>query len=450
MTLSALIQKREISIFFSIVFILSSSSAWAKSKDKDDKKFKEVCTGAQTAANPGIATQWQQYCQAAEDAKKGASTDNTLFVVYAGVAAVCTGACVMQFTGYGAAQASVACSGTGIAGAATDAILTKNYTSALASVAMGGIGAYQGVQNVTAGTAPQGISKIMPCVSAAMAAGQSFMRKSNADKQNKTAKENLADAEKLKGQKAQLTQNTSGMSGLTPPRLPSLGSSGSGGGGGGEGGGGGTSGITGGTTQAASDAPVSDCGRAASGGTFKDHVACALAQDQKLAPIVSHPNFLKDLQTTTGLTPDEFLEKAETLGPTGAIGSVSSGFGPGGAEKLQAALQQVAEHVASGEVDTDSAYAGGGGGGGGGGGSGDSGMSAALAGLMEKLNPKDEKDSNPGKNDGLKYANAHFSRDPAAEDKEVSIFDRISYRYARVSPRLLDLPQPKAAPPLPR
>src|SRR5262245_36415536 len=79
-----------------------------------------------------VAQQKLTYCAAAKDSKSAASKNSLLFKVWAGVAGVCTTACVASFFSFGGAN--MACTGASIGGGVTDAVVTKEFTSGLTSI----------------------------------------------------------------------------------------------------------------------------------------------------------------------------------------------------------------------------------------------------------------------------------------------------------------------------
>lgn len=94
--------------------------------------------------DPGLIKLWKDHCDAAYDDLEAADKQGTLIYIWAGVAAVCGGACAAALAG-GAGIASVlgpACTGAAVIGGITDAAMTGDYLGAVLGLASGAAGLY--------------------------------------------------------------------------------------------------------------------------------------------------------------------------------------------------------------------------------------------------------------------------------------------------------------------
>ena len=166
---------------------------------------------------------------------------------------------------------------------------------------------------------------------------------------------------------------------------------------------------------------------------------CAVASDPSLPGFVKDPKFPKEFKKDTGQDLANFLTKNDS--PTALMGSaMSNGFNPTQAGKLANALSEMERNVGASGTEVPSAiYASGGGGAGNGGGGEDpmAGMQDMMAGLMDQLNPNKKKEEQKSGVSAVIFANQTRSPASVAEDKKLSIFDRVTYRYYFVGKRIV-------------
>lgn len=450
-------------------------SAWA-SESGGDAGGKEACKSKEQDE------QRQQYCQAAKDSEKAAKANNSVMMIYSGVAAVCTTSCLLSFTVYATVAAEYACMASSLAGGVGDMMLTKDFMGAIGAVAGVGGGVFmkgglvashtaetaaaankallakdpalygpfinadgsltgaakageglsQSAQNA-GGIAQEGASKASEndwgaCLSAAGAGVQAFMKKTASDDAKKTADQNYKAAAKLQAQNP-----TAQLTGFSPATASGEGMEGSGGSG--LGGGSGITDIAASESAGGGKDPCSAPG--AGGGNFQATLQCALASDKNLPPMVKDPRFARDLTKATGMSPDAFLEKVSKDGPASAMaGGTGAALTPEGVSKLGSLLAAIQDRTVNNE--TGYMYAGAGGGGRGRGGAEDPGFDKLFSGIMNQFGPQKGAENMPLGVKGVNFGNEP-KRFPAnvAEDKRVSIFERVTARYHRVSDRIL-------------
>ena len=377
----------------------------------------------------GEKAQRQSYCDAAKSAEEGSRNDSILMGVWAAVTAACTVACfnITQTTAY-------VCTGVSLAGGATDAIVTKNFAGFLSSLPgtliankdllFGGSKEPPKAEGDAAGKGDTA-KKSNPdrtgsCISAATAAIQVISKTMDKKTQDKAAKSNLETAEKLKS--TAIAQSGAGFN-------TEGGSGGSNGGG-----------STGSGSQAsksvssASDAGASDpCAAAQSTGSAEAHISCAIAQDPNIPGFVRSPKFAQEIKEKTGKNLADFLN-TKSDNPTELLGSaMAGGLNSEQAGKLASALNELQKNMP--EISTGS-YAGGGGGGLSlpSGGSEDIGQ--LMAGLMDQFKPKSADEAPPGFS-AVDFASLNRAPAQVVQDKSISIFNRISFRYYYVGKRMI-------------
>lgn len=387
-------------------------------------QYDTVCgTAAQTAAansNNGNSGQIAQYCADAKSQDKAASSENTMWKVYAAVSVVCTAACFTTFIPSG----QTVCMGSGLAAAATDAIMTKNYMSAMTEAMTSASGLLFSSGSAAAGAAAPAASTGVikdkgSCIAAAGAAFSAFSASQSAKSAQSTEATDLQYAQQLEnsqsaGQQApgqQLTSATStgnstsgnlGTGMFTAKNAPQ------------------------GTTPQASDS----CG-ADSSNTVSGAVQCAATANPNLASLVGSPGFGSAFQAASGMPLGQFLSGAKT--PSQAIAQGLGGLAPNGVDTLQSALAQM---EATPMYDTNgSTYAGGGGSAGGGKAGGDD-LSSMVNGLMGQLGPKKKGETASGVT-GAEFDAQRKLASISAEDRSVSLFARVALRYTVLSPNLV-------------
>ena len=383
--------------------------------------------GAPTTAAQDANTQKLQYCQAAQSAQDGADADSALWKVWAAVGVVCTYACVASFVGGPTSQ--YLCMGASLAGGVTDAVVSKNFTSAMMSIAGVGVGyAANQAMNSSSEAGKKATEKdVGACLNAAMAALQAFMKYKSMQGQQDAVQSNLASAKAVQSSAA---STQAAADSAYQPGQNGTGDNGTGANSGTNA----NNGLANNPTGTSSSAKSSCSGGGTSGGAI---MQCAVASDKTLPGFITDPKFTQEFQKDSGKSLSSFLGGN---GPPGGLmaQASSNGLDAGNSAKMMAAMDAVGSSVGSFDYSAGSGYAGGGGGGGSGGGEAEPDMAAMMAGLMDQLNPngKKKEDSNQGLREVI-FANQ--SRTPAAvtEDRKLSIFDRITYRYYYVGRRLV-------------
>ncbi len=116
--------------------------------------------------------------------------------------------------------------------------------------------------------------------------------------------------------------------------------------------------------------------------------------------------------------------------------AASNGMTGSQAATIASAIDGVAQYV--GNSESAAMYAGGGGGGGGSAEEAGPDMAAMMQGMMDQLNPNAKKKDAPttGVN-AVIFANQNRTPAAVAEDRKLSIFDRVTYRYYYVGRRIV-------------
>jgi hypothetical protein len=403
-------------------------------------------TGTQ-AQGDGTQPQKQklQYCQAAKSAREGADTDRALYKVWGAIGTVCTYACTASFAG-GPTNEYV-CTTATIGGGATQSVLTRDFSNSLTSIAAAGGGQALNHLAGSSPSAPQAGDKataaqqpkkkdIGACLNAANAISTSFGKYKSMTSNEASSEQNLKSAAAVA---ANAGSNDAG--GFKPAERAA---------------GGGTlatEGATaGGIAQGSSDAgTASPCSNPGSGGAV---LQCAVLSDRTLPSFVTSPKFADEFQKKSGQSLSSFLTGNDSS-PTRAIGDTLGGAVPASqASKLATALetlnQGLGPETVSGSYAEGSAPAQPG--------SGDDAMAASLGTLTQGL-----QDMIAGQR-GAKHAEtpngvmavdfAYRTRSPASganisDDKHLSLFDRVTYRYYFVGRRIVSAQQANPSQALP-
>lgn len=436
----------------------------------NDTDFKSVCgdvlkdkQGAsagsinqtETAQALAVADKSQklEYCKAAEAARKGAKINKVLSATWIGVAGICATACA---TTWAAGTLQPLCTISNLSATGVDAITTANFTGALMSlmpqIMTGGLSAsslkfgslekrafevgnkafkeahvaakQEGLKGEAAfnkadkiGTEAEqkeiNSGRKSACISAATAGIAALTKSKSASSMSKTAKENIASAARVAqagGTTVAMNQaliNPGSGDGYATNDPTQLGSSGSGG----------TSG--GGSYK-------SECESLESTSAA---IECALASDPSLPSMVRSPEFQKQFEANSGFPFSDLLKNEGSAG--GALAQAMGGGLPASdAGKLTAAIQAAELAVYGG--DTGSAYAGGGGAAQP---EGDP-MLDAMQGMLANLQGQLGEGETPAGGTGVDAVTLANERRPAsiiAEDRSLNLFDRVSYRYRKVS-----------------
>ena len=366
----------------------------------------------------GTSQQGKLYEAASEGAKTGVAADYILAGVWTGVAGVCAASC------FGALPDGGLCMKTTIGATIGDAIKTKEFAGALATLAPQVMALQQSTQKGVEEAAENAAKKQKgrdwtSCLSAAMAARQVYSKYQSIKSANETSDAAQKSIEKLRG-------SGPGIEG-TPI------ASGSGGSQSGASGGSERSSGNGGVISA-EKAIQAKCAAAKASGNVEQIMECAAASDSHLPSFVKDPKFQDEFKLASGMSLPELINRGAPPAQ-GLAMSMGGTLTTDTAKGLVAAIQEFGD----GTDGTSGVYAGGGGGGGSGGGSGESApdFGALMQGMLGKLGPQGQATAQRGVND---LAFGQKNRAPAsasAEDPRISIFDRVTSRYFVVSKRVM-------------
>jgi hypothetical protein len=388
------------------------------------------------AAGDGSSLQ-QNYNDAADVQESASDSRMITGSVYSAASAVCLTACVPAFT----AAMQGACTGSSIGAAGADAVQTQQVGGIIQSLMVtqlgssstgtgaasaGAQGANSGEQGANAGAQGGDAAKnsanadnTAACVAAGANALQSFS--------NFATSKNQKDAAQLNRKSAEEVANNDPNSAQFRPTAYKGSSAAADNQSGNKGG-------LGSSSNRSGKGANSACSQARNSGDFTAAVACAVATDPSISSIVSNPNFPSALQRATGMNPSDFIRKTMNEGPAKSLGDVASSTGhlstegSAKAHALFAALdRQFGEY---------GGYTGGGSGGGGRSGGDNSQLAQSLQAMLAQFAPKEGTEGN--KQGLLQGDSAKTGRFPAnvAENRRVSLFDRVTNRYRLVSSRL--------------
>lgn len=386
----------------------------------------DPCSGGTTTMTAG---QLKEYCAAAKSEKEAARNNKILTKVWAAVAVVCTAAAASCLTPIGAVGVWAAiCDGANLAGGITDAVMTQQYASAMMSMMSTGM-SYMMKEDGYTMEAKQADGKtpdspktkknenkgcMMAAMNAAQAGIQCFMKNNAANKADNLADNNLKAAQSLT---STANNNASGEvlggTGSMGRPAPEAGS-----------------GVT---ATANSGDP---CSVAQNSGDASAHISCALSQDSNLPRGIGHPNFPQEFQKLTGKSLGQFLSQDN---PKNAIGGALGGMlNADGNEKLASLLDSMeakSKSFYATDMSGGSYASAGGGGGDSGGGEAMPDFNSLMSGLMDQVNPG-AKEMPPGLSE-VDFAQLKRAPAQVVEDKSLSIFTRISFRYFYVGKRVL-------------
>jgi hypothetical protein len=343
----------------------------------------------------------EKYCKAAKSTKKTFVANRSTAAVWGGVSAVCLAACGKTYAG-----ADVICKGSSLAGTATEGVITQKFAESLAS---------DGAKHATAIANKEGKSAAKVDGEACMTAGTTALR---SYEKVANSKQNSRKLEELRSQ----TQNMNTTTGGGPSFI-----------------GADTNPLNGESPQmAAAIAGATACDDSALTSALGS-IRCAASVDPSLPPYAKSEEFLKDLAKVTGQTPDAFFTGFESPGKalfdTPAMGGFSAAAQKGAAEGL-AAMEKAAQRKVLASAGSGDGYRQGAGAAKKGSSEEDMGfdVNGAIAGVLGQLG-----EENPEPAPGVDSI-ALAQRKPASgfispEDRKVSIFDRIRWRYGVVTER---------------
>lgn len=389
--------------------------------------------------------QQQSYNDAAKASDDASKSNTSSAVVYGAAAAVCAYSCAMSWSmGSQEGFCTEASLGAGVA----DALITQNLAGAMMSlgsfammsnmgkqgvndvarVKIGNLGAKKGVN----GAENDGVS--MSCVSTVMNGGQAIMKGMAASDAKDTAAKNRQYAKDVAPKADNTPYTPNGTAGGTASGQAGSTSSGS----------------SGGATTTAGLESTGSGACARTGGDFAASVSCAAASGMQIPGGVMDPRFGAALKNATGLDPNEFAKKVERDGASKAIGdAIASSFGGGSEVTARSGQIMAALERSVGYSEPGSVYAGGGGGKPAGGAPDDE-FGKMMAGIMDQFGPKKPGEDKPKGVSELAFGKQGGDRYPAsvAEDRRVSLFDRVTARYSRVTLRVLTQAQAPTLPPI--
>jgi hypothetical protein len=384
-----------------------------------------TCQGAGSAG--GSPAQKQSYCSAARSTDEGSSATDILSKVWTGVATVCAVSCATTLAGN--PTANEVCKSTNKAGSATDVAMTHEYTSLLGSIFMSGGGQDKAAAAVASGDSAPAAEKPpekskedwKAACGAAVMAGQKALSNGKASAAAEDAtRTNLENARKTD------TTRPDAFPAIDPTSRALA-----------QGGGaqvGSSAAVAG--SLGSDDGDAGPCSRARRGGDVAGMLECAYRHDPTIPPTVITPQFAKDFKRATGKSFAAHLMEPGGGAPPGqqvaqAMVAPFSGAQAAKVAELVAGLDRATgTELAAG----DAIYRGGGGGSAGGHPESEPDFSQMMAGLLAQFGPKDPRA--PGTPSGVyAVAAAVKARGPAAiaEDKTLSLFDRVSYRYLWVA-----------------
>ncbi|NDD90872.1 hypothetical protein EBZ37_02140 [bacterium] len=396
-----------------------------------------------------------EYCAAAEAAEKAAKDQQMLGGVHAGVAGICLIPCAANGAfGSGMLLAQI-CSGSSIAAAVGDVVVTKQFTGAIGALVggyglirsfnSGGAAAAKGTVDAAKGGADAGKQAgsqgskaakstnmdMTSCITAATETLMSAMNFMGAEDSKKTAKDNRDQAKQLVDDTLSIVPKDPLPGGIQGPSISggtiALGPS--------------TTTPTAYAATSAGDLPsgsavVSNSGSGKCDG-FANSLNCAVAQGNKLPAMARSGDFISTLEKFSGLPIDKLMAKNNTAGIINAV--AGKAIGDKGQSAVSAAVAKAEEQLRA-PGTAGATYAGGGGGG------GDApshdpmaGLGDALASLADGGNKKEDDADNGARSEEFGARTAFSSITGTEQDRSMSIFTRVSRRYAASRDRLMSL-----------
>ncbi len=406
-----------------VAFAEETSPSSNVSPDDFDKICKDTLSNA--SGNSTIQEKLS-YCQAAKSSQEAANSNGILWKVWASVSAVCTASCAASFIGYGN---QYICLGINVAVGITDAAITRQFASALIAIATAGaaFGANKFMKNQQdkKDEAPEKKPKDLgACMIAAQAAFQAFSKAQSEKNSLDSLKNNLASAQAcnsdssgaIKADSIPQPQNrsplpdsvtqgsTGGNSKTSPPSLSANNSN--------------PSGCD--STKNSKTNPVNSLN------TATLITQCAVSLDSNLPNYINQPQFQTDFKKSTGIPLSEFLSKNET--PKKELYSVmDSALHSADSSKLAEALQTMEQQIpikiqssvytgsnslrTTEKSDSDPSFG------------------EAMNHLMNQFLPKKEDGKQNLNQNYLTFEKQQLQSTTPSENKNLSLFDRISNRY---------------------
>lgn len=387
--------------------------------------YEQICKDSTSKSNSESSMK-ASYCSAAKTSKEGYSAYHSTWRVWAAVSVVCGGACVSSFAGMGNPYI---CAASNISAAAADAVIVKNFESALMSIGgtLMGLMINQQMNPSSPSSPPSPEEKkktskdYNACLSAANAAFQSFSSYNSMKSNLNSLKSNLSSALATEG------ESKTALSADHHAEVKS------------------TTGSTSGGVSSSSAVmsahpsnPLSPgtslCGTTLVSNEVSSVYACALASDPNLPKSVTSPKFSDDFKKIAGNDLSQFINTSTS--PGHAISSSIGHILPSTqAESFTNSMNTLEQQVASRDLIPASSlsYSSGEGKWGRSGNSEESNLNDLMNTMMGQFMPKAD-DKSASSQSGIINFGAWEKLSPTAksENRKFSIFDRISYQYFKV------------------
>ncbi len=411
-----------------VIADMTIAASRAKAAEAAHQKF--------TDTTPKASGQIAAQCTAYKNALDTANSYTPVIYTWAGVAVVCAGMCAWSvsnpasYMGASNLYPSI-CTIVQAGGTAVELIALKNVQGLMTAIPALGLTAKATFDNVkdyrkTVSTDPKKVddgADMGACLASVTASGTAVLKRVAKEDADSKAQSALDAARKLKSDAA---NNPTVATGGALPGTNFVDPSGNGP----QGGNSAKSLATDPSPQLASSFPAA-CGEAKSTGSTGAALQCAAAMDSNLPRAILDPRFGDMAKKATGMSLETLMNGQGGAAEKSAAAVMSATGNADLASAMARTMKQTEDEVAAmSGSDISSSYGGGGGGSRGGGGGGGDGMNDMLANMMAQFMPGAK-----GGADRLigvaALVFAHKSRAPGsiAEDKTISIFDRVSYRY---------------------
>jgi len=344
------------------------------------------------------------YCRSAKDAIKAADSNSTLWKVWAAVAGVCASACAASVAGK--YTNAYICAGANLAGSITDAAVTRQFMSALSGLATAG-------GSIVLNKTVDKTKDYGACVSFIAAGTQAYIKHASIKNNKLTAKQNIELAAREDNQNGNYLgygyTNETDTNNNTSDNTPSSAEN---------------------TGVAEQEEEQSDDCSASDSGNYSGVITCALASDSTLPPFVNSPKFPAEFKKQSGQNLEDFFSNDDPVKDS-ILSTLPGGLSAPVTAKMAEALDQIEE---SPDIQGDGATYSSGGGGGLGVGSGDPDMGALMQGVLSQFVPKNKDGTQGSKGiSSSDFIKKYRSPDSVVIDRNISIFDRITFRYLLVT-----------------
>ena len=351
----------------------------------------------------GGTSQRSAYCAAAKSAQKATVSSGIVGKVWSSVAVVCTASCASSF-GTGGASA-VTCSRANLVGGVSVGVATKKFAGDLVGIASNAFPTKTETPPAESGKTEKSTNDSdkkkngdhTPCLVAAQSAQQAMASEKTSNDAANNANSDNAEIGNLAGNGPDLSLPNNSLSQSAP-------------------------------ATAGNDS----CAHAKATGDPNSYLSCAVQTDPRIPGFVRDPQFQADFRKVTGGNLGSFLNSnapssasiPSALG--GVLGNTQAQALAGSLNELKSGLgmESAATYARSGSGSTGAPE--------------EDPMGKVLEGLVERLLPKNAEDQ--AKSGVASVALANRGRSPASitNDKSLSIFDRVSYRYLVESQKILN------------